>query len=126
MGETPAPNCGNCDQQSLHPIYVYSIYTLYTVYMRSIHTVYTQCTYFLCTLTSHALSRFYNIQIHKYYYYCFPPTQHTPTTWGEGELIFQHAYYILSSLASVCALRCKCSVPNPLNLYRSLGLAVKY
>ena len=25
----------------------------------------------------------------------FPPsTQHTPTTGGEGELIFQHAYYI--------------------------------
>ena len=31
----------------------------------------------------------------------FPPsTQHTPTTGGEGELISQHAYYILSSLTT--------------------------
>ena len=34
----------------------------------------------------------------------FPPsTQHTPTTGGEGELISQHAYYILSSLTTSCS-----------------------
>ena len=30
-------------------------------------------------------------------------TQQTPTTGGEGELIFQHAYYILSSLTTSCS-----------------------
>ena len=111
---------------SVYNLYPRSIYTVYTFYIHSIFTVCAQyIMYVLSMHYSHARSRFYRRQIHVHTHLhvqmhprikqvhiqhvdtqmlLFPPsTQHTPTTGGEGELIFQHAYYILSSLTTSCS-----------------------
>ena len=113
-----------------HALYTLFIHSMYTI---NIHCIYTIHGYVLSMHSSHALARFYrhhlyvqlnvdmdidthlHIQMHSHIQQIhiqhidtqilsFPPsTQHTHATGGEVELIFQHAYYILSSLTTSCS-----------------------
>ena len=87
---------------TLYTLYIHSIHNLYTIFKHPIYILYTFCIHSMYILNTSYIHYVYSIYT---FYIHFIHTVHTtyPHHRGEGELIFEHAYYMLPWLTTSCS-----------------------